>query len=128
MPIKTDPTDFGAFLDRQVKSDPALARSVEIAESDLCIAEEIYKQRSARQLSQTQLAKAIGTTQSVIARLEDADYDGYSVRILQRIAVALNVKLEVRLVNPCETTSFVFSTSSSESCSAWPTFVPTEID
>lgn len=122
-----DPTDFGAFLERKVKSDPALAESVKIAESDLCIAEEIYKQRRAKGLSQTQLAKAIGTSQSVIARLEDADYDGYSVRILQRIAVALNVSLQVRLVNERET-SVVFSTPLPESGPTWPKFVPTEVD
>ena len=42
-----------------------------------------------------QLAKLIGTKQPVIARLEDADYEGHSLSMLQRIAEALDQRLEV---------------------------------
>jgi len=44
------------------------------------------------------LAELVGTTQSVIARLEDADYEGHSLSMLQRIATAVNKRLEVRFV------------------------------
>jgi ribosome-binding protein aMBF1 (putative translation factor) len=44
-------------------------------------------------LTQTELAKKIGTTQSVIARLEDAEYTGHSLTMLERIAVACGVAL-----------------------------------
>lgn len=37
-------------------------------------------------LSQRELAKLVGTTASVICRLEDADYDGHSLSMLIRIA------------------------------------------
>ena len=40
---------------------------------------------------QKKLAKLVGTTQSVIARLEDADYQGHSLNMLGRIAT--NVSL-----------------------------------
>lgn len=40
----------------------------------------------------------MGTTQSVISRLEDADYEGHSLAMLQRIAEALHVRLELRFV------------------------------
>lgn len=40
----------------------------------------------------------MGTTQSVISRLEDADYEGHSLTMLQRIAEALHQKVEVRLI------------------------------
>ncbi|MFB2894243.1 helix-turn-helix domain-containing protein [Aerosakkonemataceae cyanobacterium BLCC-F50] len=43
-------------------------------------------------------ADRIGTKQSVIARLEDADYEGHSLSMLQKIARALNQRLEVKLV------------------------------
>jgi predicted transcriptional regulator len=46
-------------------------------------------------LTQAQLAELIGTTQSVISRLEDADYDGHSPTMLSRIVSALNQKLTV---------------------------------
>jgi transcriptional regulator with XRE-family HTH domain len=58
----------------------------------------ILKAREAAQLTQAQVAKLVGTTQSVISRLEDADYEGHSLTMLQRIAEALNRRLEVRLV------------------------------
>jgi transcriptional regulator with XRE-family HTH domain len=44
------------------------------------------------------LAKRVGTTQSVISRLEDADYEGHSLEMLQRIAKAVNKRLEIRFV------------------------------
>jgi hypothetical protein len=34
----------------------------------------------------------------VIARLEDSDYEGHSLRMLRRIAEALDARLAVRLV------------------------------
>jgi hypothetical protein len=40
----------------------------------------------------------VKTTQSVISRLEDADYERHSLTMLQRIADALNCRLEVRFV------------------------------
>jgi transcriptional regulator with XRE-family HTH domain len=58
----------------------------------------ILKAREAAQLTQAQVARLVGTTQSVISRLEDADYEGHSLTMLQRIAEALDRRLEVRLV------------------------------
>jgi ribosome-binding protein aMBF1 (putative translation factor) len=49
-------------------------------------------------LSQKQLAELVGTTQSVISRLEDADYTGHSLDMLSRIAAALHFHLQVKLV------------------------------
>ena len=47
---------------------------------------------SARELAR------VGTTASVICRLEDADYDGHSLAMLRRIAGALGLRVEVRFV------------------------------
>ena len=58
----------------------------------------IYDARMKAGLTQKQLADMIGTKQSVIARLEDADYEGHSLSMLRRIAEALDQKLEVRFV------------------------------
>jgi transcriptional regulator with XRE-family HTH domain len=49
-------------------------------------------------LSQAELAKRIGTTQSVISRLEDADYEGHSLAMLNRIAAAVERRVEIRFV------------------------------
>jgi transcriptional regulator with XRE-family HTH domain len=40
----------------------------------------------------------VGTTQSVISRLESAEYESHSLTMLQRIATALKQDLEVRFV------------------------------
>jgi predicted transcriptional regulator len=50
-------------------------------------------------LSQRELAKKIGTTASVICRLEDSDYDGHSLSLLKRIAEALDKRVEIRFVS-----------------------------
>jgi len=62
------------------------------------VAQLIYDARTAAGLTQAELADLIGTQQSVISRLEDADYDGHSVSMLERIAAALQMNLEMRLV------------------------------
>jgi transcriptional regulator with XRE-family HTH domain len=54
--------------------------------------------RHKKGLSQRELAKLIGTTASVICRLESADYDGHSLAMLQRIAAALDRRVEIRFV------------------------------
>ena len=46
-------------------------------------------------LTQAELAKKVGTTQSVIARLEDAEYSGHSLAMLERIATACGVALKL---------------------------------
>jgi ribosome-binding protein aMBF1 (putative translation factor) len=57
-------------------------------------------------LTQVQLAKEAGTTQSVIARLEDANYKGHTLRILEHIAEALDRRVEIRLLPATEQGSY----------------------
>jgi ribosome-binding protein aMBF1 (putative translation factor) len=45
--------------------------------------------------TQAELAKKTGTTQSVIARLEDAEYGGQSLKMLSRIAAACGATLKL---------------------------------
>jgi DNA-binding XRE family transcriptional regulator len=55
----------------------------------------IYKLRTEAKLSQKELADLIGTTQSVISRLEDDDYEGHSLGMLTKITAALHKKLHL---------------------------------
>jgi transcriptional regulator with XRE-family HTH domain len=68
------------------------------ARADEEIARNIRDLRTAAGLTQTQLAKLIGTTASVICRLEDADYEGHSLAMLRRIGGALSRRVEIRFV------------------------------
>lgn len=69
------------------------------AEANDTVARKIYKLRKRAGLTQQQLAKLVGTTTSVISRLEDADYEGHSLAMLRRIASALNKRVGLRFVN-----------------------------
>ena len=61
------------------------------------VARMIYELRKEAGLNQKDLAELIGTAQSVISRLEDADYNGHSLSMLSRIAKALNRRLEISM-------------------------------
>jgi ribosome-binding protein aMBF1 (putative translation factor) len=56
----------------------------------------VREMREDSDLTQSELARKIGTTQSVIARLEDAEYAGHSLTMLERIATACGVGLKLR--------------------------------
>lgn len=61
------------------------------------IAQAIYDMRQLKGLTQAQLAKRVGTTASVISRLEDVDYGGRSLDMLLRITSALGLQLTLSL-------------------------------
>lgn len=83
------------ILRRRLKTRLGLQEAYEEEKLNLLIGNMIYDAREEAGLSQAQLAKKIGTQQSVISRLEDADYEGHSLGMLQRIAKALNKTLVV---------------------------------
>ncbi|MDJ0594525.1 MAG: helix-turn-helix transcriptional regulator [Pleurocapsa sp. MO_226.B13] len=62
------------------------------------IARLIYDARTQAGLSQTKLAQIIDTTQSVISRLENAEYKGHSLSMLSRIARATGSEVKIELV------------------------------
>jgi ribosome-binding protein aMBF1 (putative translation factor) len=84
--------------DRYIGADEAKAVSFEEELANAEIASRIYTLRTKAGLSQRQLAAKIGTSASVICRLEDADYTGHSLAMLRRIAAALNKRVEIRFV------------------------------
>ena len=95
---KRKTSDAGRILDRITGRDPKLRKAIEEQKLNVRVAEMILEAREAAGITQAELAKLVGTTQSVISRLEDADYEGRSLTMLQRIAEALHQRLEVRLV------------------------------
>ncbi len=77
---------------------PERLASLEEERENARIARTIYDLREKAGLTQTELAKLVGTSVSVIRRLEDADYQGPSLTMLQKIAFALNRRIEVRFL------------------------------
>jgi ribosome-binding protein aMBF1 (putative translation factor) len=86
------------ILENLTRSDSELEGMVRESSLNAAVAQLIYDARSKAGLTQQQLAARIGTKQSVIARLEDADYEGHSLSMLQRIASALNQRVEINLL------------------------------
>jgi len=97
---KNKPTDDAVEIlhRRIVNDDPDKMAELERIRADNAVAKKIYDLRTKAQLSQRALAKLVGTTASVICRLEDADYDGHSLAMLNRIAAALDKRVEIRFV------------------------------
>ena len=83
---------------RAYEGKPARLKNLEEARANAEIAGKIHELRVAAALTQGQLAKLIGTTASVICRLEDADYEGHSLAMLRRIAGVLNQRVEIRFI------------------------------
>ena len=83
------------FIDRRRKSatyGKAFARTLQ----QIGLALLVREMREDAAFTQSELARKVGTTQSVIARLEDAEYTGHSLSMLERIATACGVALKLR--------------------------------
>lgn len=87
--------DFAKVIRGTLAQDHDLAAAVSREALSANIAVQVYQARKDAKLSQAELAKRIGSHQSVISRIEDADYDGHSLALLVRIAEALNLTLGV---------------------------------
>lgn len=86
------------ILDSLIGDDAELRQMIAEETLNAQIARMIYDARTQAGLTQQELADLIGTKQPVIARLEDADYEGHSLSMLRRIAAALHKRVEIQLV------------------------------
>ncbi|MGH7787084.1 MAG: XRE family transcriptional regulator [Candidatus Binatia bacterium] len=77
---------------------PERIAELEEARASAEVARKVYELRTKAKLTQKELAARVGTTASVISRLEDDDYEGHSLAMLRRIASALNKRVEIRFV------------------------------
>jgi DNA-binding XRE family transcriptional regulator len=77
---------------------PERLAELEEARASAEVARAVYDLRTKAGLTQKELAERVGTSPSVISRLEADDYRGHSLSILRRIAAALNQRVEIRFV------------------------------
>lgn len=89
--------------------NPEMGVELEKARADNAVARKIHDIRTQAGFTQRQLAKMVGTTASVICRLESAEYEGHSLAMLSRIAQALDRRVEIHFVparNPVKQVAF----------------------
>lgn len=96
---KKQSSDAVAILHRRYYAGkPRRMAQLEEARAEDELARKIQDLRHQAGLTQEKLAKLVGTTSSVISRLEDSDYEGHSLTMLKRIASALNKRVEIRFL------------------------------
>ncbi len=94
--IKSEALQYA--FDEFIGDDPERLVSYEDEVVTIDVAKSLHALRTDAGLSQRELAKKVGTTASAICRLEDADYERYSLSMLRRIAAALGRRVEIRFV------------------------------
>ncbi len=83
---------------RYIEGKPERLAMLEEVRAEDVVARKIYELRTEAGLTQRKLAKLVGTTASVICRLEDADYEGHSLSMLNRIAAAVGKRVKITFV------------------------------
>jgi len=85
---------FDVWFRKQMR-DPEFKREYDALEEEFAIANELTGARAKAKLSQAQVAKRMGTSQSAVARIESGRSP--SLNSLRRYAKAVGRKLEIRL-------------------------------
>jgi ribosome-binding protein aMBF1 (putative translation factor) len=96
--MKSQKDDLDRLTEKLLEQDPSLQEEFVRAEQAWDIAFQIRDLREQAGLTQKQLAELVGTKQSNIARIEDADYTGYTLKTLEKVTKALRARLEVKIV------------------------------
>lgn len=79
------------------REDPAFMAEYEAMEEEFALAAALIRARSAADMTQEQVARAMGTTQAVVARLESGKVMP-STRTLERYAKATGTRLRISFV------------------------------
>lgn len=81
--IGNDPEQIVSYQEERIKAE---------------IARQVYDLREEAGLTQQQLAVLVGTSETVIDDLEEADYEGGALSMLVKIATALRKNVDVHFV------------------------------
>jgi DNA-binding XRE family transcriptional regulator len=81
--------DAVEIIDREFgKDDPEWEAGVIEEGLKVRVGQMVYDIRTELKLTQAQLGKRVGTSRSVISKLENADYEGSALEMLWRICLA----------------------------------------
>ncbi|OGD85621.1 transcriptional regulator [Candidatus Curtissbacteria bacterium RBG_13_35_7] len=89
--------DFATWK-KQALKDPELKAEYDRLQPEFAVIRAIIRARSINGVSQEELAKKVGTKQSVISRLESGRANP-SVAFLKKLAQALNSHLEIKFIS-----------------------------
>jgi len=89
-------SDFRKHLNKSLE-DEAFKKEWDNLELRYAVLEQLIKLRNAYDLSQTELAKKIGTTQAVISRVENGTVN-VGIDFLAKVAKAFDKKIEINIV------------------------------
>ncbi len=83
------------IVERRARKSATYRKTFERTLQQIDLALPVREMREDAGFTQMALAKRVGTAQSVIARLEDTEYAGHSLTMLERIAAACGVGLRL---------------------------------
>lgn len=85
---------FNQYLKNSLKN-PEFKKLWEMADPEYQLSRQIIKARLQKKMSQQDLAKKANTTQAIISRLENSNFNP-SLNLLKRISYGLGSKLNIR--------------------------------
>ena len=88
---------FQSRLREDIK-DPEFKAHYQEERQALKLAMKIAELREKRGLSQQQLAKLMGTSQQAISRIESGEYEGFTLKTLEKIAEATGMRVKIEFV------------------------------
>ena len=88
---------FQSRLREDIK-DPEFKKHYQEERQALKLAMKIAELREKKGLSQQQLAKLMGTSQQAISRIESGEYEGFTLKTLEKIAEATGMRVKIEFV------------------------------
>ena len=85
------------ILKKRLGESPERRQRIDEEKSKISAACLIYEVRKKAGLTQRELAAKVGTKQSVISRMESADYDGHTLGMIKKVADALDMNINLSL-------------------------------
>jgi DNA-binding XRE family transcriptional regulator len=83
---------------REDLKDPEFKAHYQEERQALKLAMKISKLREKKGLSQQQMAKLMGTSQQAVSRIESGEYEGFTLKTLEKIAEATGTKVKIEFV------------------------------
>jgi DNA-binding XRE family transcriptional regulator len=83
---------------REDMKDPEFKKYYQEERQALKLAMQIAELREGKGLSQQELAKLMGTSQQAISRIESGEYEGFTLKTLEKIAEATGMRVKIEFV------------------------------